>query len=43
MFVSVRAQLVSHYPAEKTDQYLEKLAVCLGREAEFTESLSIGF
>ena len=43
MFVSVRAKLVSYYPAEKTDQYLEKLAICLGRQSEFAESLSLGF
>ena len=43
MFVSVRAKLVEHYPADKTDRYLEKLATCLGRESEFLESLSIGF
>ena len=43
VFVSVRAKLVEHYPAEKTDQYLEKLAICLGRQSEFSESLSIGF
>ena len=43
MFVSVRAKLVSHYLAEKTDQYLEKLVICLGRQSAFAESLSVGF
>ena len=43
LFVSVRAKLVSYYPAEKKDQYLEKLAICLGRQSEFAESLSVGF
>ena len=43
MFVAVRAKLVEHYPAERTDQYLAKLAACLGRESEFADSLSVGF
>ena len=43
MFVAVRAKLVEYYPAERTDQYLAKLAACLGRESEFADSLSVGF
>ena len=43
MFVSVRAKLVSYYPAKKKDQYLEKLVICLGHQSEFAESLSVGF
>ena len=43
IFVSVRAKLVSCYLAEKTEQYLEKLAIGLGLQYEFAESLSVGF